>query len=178
MTATDLASLPGVAAGAVQQDVGVPSSSSREAAANEACFQKIQRDAAELDQLAHNVETAIDDGLFWHCPSLFARLLSELRDQAAMHFTLEEAYGRNGAGRGSPEPSSLAESLHAEHLSLYRESDRIAERAEAVACRPRCYRRQRLACRTLAFLDQLQRHERREADLLRRIHDTAAGAGD
>ncbi len=130
---------------------------------------EIQAGNAQLRQTLDDIETAITDRLLSYRPSRFAQLLCGLRDQVAMHFTLLEARGYFGnAANIAPQLLSLARSLHAELFPLYLEADRVAEYAESVAQRPR-YRRRQLAHRTLAFCDQLRRHERREDELFQHL---------
>ena len=66
-----------------------------------------------------------------HWPELIV-LLGDLRDQLAVHFSLEEAYGYfDEAVDIAPQLSIRAESLRAQHAALFKEicdlSDRIVE---------------------------------------------------
>jgi chromosome segregation ATPase len=61
-------------------------------------------------------------------------LLAKLRDQLAMHFSLEEAYGYfEDALDTAPHLARRAEELRAQHGSLYRALSLLAERAEQLS---------------------------------------------
>ncbi len=107
--------------------------STRQLTVNAAFLKEIKEDNHHLKSLwdqinsySVHVETAIN-----HWPELIS-LLAELRDQLAIHFTLEEAYGYfDDAIDIAPQLSAQAETLRGEHRNLFPQicelADKIAE---------------------------------------------------
>ena len=106
--------------------------------------------------------------------------LAELRDQLAMHFALEDAYGYfEDAVVHAPRLSQQAELLRGQHVELFLDICRLADRADLLL-------HERLAARHLhnlshsffAFVDRLQAHEREENELIMAAFDDDIGVGD
>jgi hypothetical protein len=103
-----------------------------------------------------------------------ASLLACLRDELAMHFSLEDAYGYfDRPATVTPHLAERACRLRAQHSELYEEIARIAEAAEEAwsGWRSRSEDadgqvRQRLVRRCRAFWSRLQRHEAGESELI------------
>ncbi|HUG66500.1 MAG TPA: hemerythrin domain-containing protein [Pirellulaceae bacterium] len=110
----------------------------------------------------------------------FVELLGRFRDELAMHFSLEEAYGYfNDPVEVAPRLDKRAHELRAEHESLYREIAALVERAEECLYHDR--RAELLVNIPLAFGvfdDQLGEHEHRETALILAAFDDDLGVGD
>lgn len=82
-----------------------------------------------LDELRHRCQRPIAPG---HCRQLLERFAT-LRDQLALHFALEEAYGYFEDPAYVPvDMGECAERLRQEHRSLYLSLCRLVEQAEAL----------------------------------------------
>jgi hypothetical protein len=129
-----------------------------------------------LDEMRHRCQRPIAPA---SCRQLVEKL-SELRDQLALHFALEEAYGYfDDPADVAPRLSHAAESLRNEHRRLYMDLTRIVDRAE------RLLHSDQLATLALwigpeflAFDEALRDHECRENELIFEAFDTDIGAGD
>jgi hypothetical protein len=129
-----------------------------------------------LEEMRHRCQRPIGPA---HCRHLVERL-SELRDQLALHFALEEAYGYfDDPIEVAPRLSHMAETLRSEHRRLYMQLTSIVDRAE------RLLRSEQLATLALwigpEFLDfdaALRDHESRENELIYEAYDTDLGDGD
>ncbi len=146
---------------------------------NAAFFQEIKEDHQQLnailerlDKLAHARE-AVEN----HKRG-FTETLSDLRDQIAFHFTLEEAYGYfEDALEGSPWLHDAAGSLRGEHAALYLTITEIADKAhEALAAADADW--PGLADTYLEFRHQLRSHETSEMKLILDAMQRDLGTGD
>jgi len=148
---------------------------------NAAFLQEIKDDNQRLRDLFSQarklMEEADDPPKF---VTQFSRVLSELRDQLAMHFALEEAYGYfDEAVHEAPRLSTQAEALRGQHKVLFEEICGIAEQAERL-----CYRRKvermpaRLLAQFRAFDERLRNHEQQENELILAAFDDDIGTGD
>lgn len=148
-------------------------------AVNAAFLQEIKDDNRQLKGLWDRLipmmshqETAKN-----HWPELI-RGLAELRDQLAIHFSLEEAYGYfDDAVDISPHLSLNAESLKAQHSALFRQVRDLAdlilecdvERLEKVT---------KLIRRFDLFRAAFESHEEAELKLILQSFDDDLGVGD
>ena len=129
-----------------------------------------------LEELRHRCQRPIAPA---NCRHLVERL-SQLRDQLALHFALEEAYGYfDDPVDVAPRLSYAAENLRSEHRSLYLDLTNIVERAE------RLIHSEQLATLALWFGPEflefdlaLRDHESRENELIYEAFDTDIGTGD
>lgn len=129
-----------------------------------------------LEEMRHRCQRPIAPA---NCRHLVERL-SQLRDQLALHFALEEAYGYfDDPVEVAPRLSYAAETLRNEHRRLYTDLTHIVDRGE------RLLHSEQLATLALwigpAFLDfdeALRDHEARENDLIYEAYDTDIGTGD
>jgi hypothetical protein len=108
--------------------------STRTVTVNAAFLQEIKEVNEELwqllDELRHCVRRPIGPG---HCRLLVERLAT-LRDQVALHFALEEAYGYfEDPAYVQPNLGEAAEKLRREHQSLYVWLTNLVERAEQMS---------------------------------------------
>ncbi|NIP86535.1 MAG: hemerythrin domain-containing protein, partial [Planctomycetales bacterium] len=115
-------------------------------------------------------------------PRRVVRYFSWLRDQLAMHFALEDAYGYfEDAIAEAPRLSDQAEELRAEHDELFQEICELVEEAEQLMYheRPCGYPEQtELAIRFYRFHARFQEHETRENQLVLDAFDQDIGVGD
>ena len=147
---------------------------------NAAFLQEIKEVNHELWQLLadlrHRCQRPIAPG---SCRSLVEKLC-QLRDQLALHFALEEAYGYfEDPVDVAPQLCRQAEALRSEHQRLYAQLSGIVDRAE------RMFYDDRHAALAVwlgpEFLDfdaLLRKHEERENDLIFEAYDADIGVGD
>jgi hypothetical protein len=129
-----------------------------------------------LDEMRHRCQRPIAPA---NCRHLIERM-SELRDQLALHFALEEAYGYfDDPVDVAPRLSYAAETLRSEHRRLYMDLTHIVDRGE------RLLHSEQLATLALwlgpeflAFDEALRDHESRENELIFDAYETDLGAGD
>jgi hypothetical protein len=109
-----------------------------------------------------------------------AETLAELRDQLALHFALEEAYGYyEDAIDVAPRLSELAEELRSQHGELFLELCDIVERAEQWLYHETVRDlAPALAGRFGRFLRDLKKHESRETALIMEALNDDVGVGD
>ena len=147
---------------------------------NAAFLQEIKEVNQELWQLLaelhHRCIRPIAPG---QCKTLIDRL-SELRDNLALHFALEEAYGYfEDPVHVAPQLSSRVEALRAEHKTLYCEFCRLLEHAERMF-----YSNQPaelalwIGPHFLRFETSLRGHESREIDVIYEAYDSDLGGSD
>ncbi len=113
-------------------------------------------------------------------PRVFVDLLADLRDQLALLFSLEEAYGYfEDPVFVAPQLGKLAESLRAQHCELYLEITQLVEQAERHE-----YRGQLvswivvLAGAFMRFNRRFLQHEARENDLIQQAYDDDLGGSE
>jgi hypothetical protein len=147
---------------------------------NAAFLQEIKEVNTELWQLLgdlrHRCQRPIAPG---QCRLLIDKLC-QLRDQLALHFSLEEAYGYfDDPVDVAPQLSRMAGRLREEHKSLYLEFCEVADHAE------RMFYEERHAALALwigpEFLQldrRLRDHEERENELIYEAYDVDSGVGD
>jgi len=147
---------------------------------NPAFLQEIKEVNQELWQcvadLRHRCSRPIHTGMCRH----LVDWLSELRDQLALHFALEEAYGYFDEPLSvAPQLSEKADRLRMEHQELYSEFSELVDRAEKM------YFAGQTAALALwvgpHFLDfdaRLSDHEQRENELIYDAFDSDIGVGD
>lgn len=132
---------------------------------------KLLEDVRQVCSDAHNVR---------ECGRRVADLMGNLRDQLALHFALEEAYGYfEDPVRAAPHLSDAARVLRDEHEGLYATVRDLADDLEEQ------FRAGKLgACaedvvkRFGRYHDQLKRHEARENELILEAYDDDLGVGD
>jgi hypothetical protein len=106
--------------------------------------------------------------------------MCRLRDQLALHFSLEEAYGYfDDPVDVAPQLSTQAQRLRAEHKELYTDLCDLVDRAE------RMYYDEQYAelalwigPEFLAFDERLREHESLEMDLITEAYSGDIGVGD
>ena len=145
---------------------------------NTAFFQEIKEDEEQLRMLLQRTREACEAVLHTGFPtSRLASLFAALRDQIAMCFALEEAYGYfDDPVSVAPHLSERADLLRDQHGQLYEEISRLTESAQDTAHRngdPRATRR--LALRFMTFYDQFQEHETDENELIMQAYAVDIG---
>lgn len=110
----------------------------------------------------------------------FVNLLLELRDQLALHFALEEAYGYfDDPVDVSPRTAYEAEKLRAEHRRLYTHLSDLVERAETMLEEGhQAMLATSIPGQFILFDEALQNHEHRENLLLMTMLEEEIGTGD
>ena len=107
-------------------------------------------------------------------------LLAELRDQLAMHFALEEAYGYFvDPVRVAPQLSLAATALRDEHQTLYAGIRDLADEVDELYRAGELSKNARQVVeRFRDYYDLFQRHENRENELILEAYDSDIGVGD
>ncbi len=151
-------------------------------AVNPAFFQEIQEDNLELRRLLACLRRIFarphSSELMWR--QWLPELLAQLRDQLALHFSLEEAFGYfDEPVSVAPQLCDMAHALRDEHAVLYLNICDIAEQAEqfTYAEQPTS-RRAQLASAFKQFDADLREHDNREAQLVLEAFDQDIGVGD
>jgi predicted nuclease with TOPRIM domain len=109
-----------------------------------------------------------------------AEVLGEVRDQLALHFTLEEAYGYfEDALEAAPNLSERATALRAQHAELFAEACDLVEEAERNLYHETARRTtHHLAERFHRWHNDLRQHESAEATLIADALNDEIGVGD
>lgn len=148
---------------------------------NAAFLQEIKQDNVELKQLLR----AMSSQLMQRRPRMsdprsLVDLLVRLRDQLAIHFSLEEAFGYfENAVEVAPRLSERAEELRGEHELFYRDICNLCEQAEKLLYHESTGQGLRqIAARFASFHDALEQHEARETELIMEALDDDIGVGD
>jgi hypothetical protein len=149
-------------------------------AVNAAFLQEIKEDHRELHDAISRLTDHLDPdsiAVTWRC---IVEDLQCLRDRLAMHFALEEGYGYcDDAIEVAPRLSERAHALRAEHSTLYLRLDDIVERAERILFHePASEHRNSVNKEVREFLQAVDRHERREGDLILEAYAQDIGSGD
>lgn len=148
---------------------------------NAAFLQEIKDDHRELGDSVSDAQSLFGD---WTrrrvSPRQAVDLLNRLRDQFAMHFSLEEAFGYfEDAIDVAPHLSRQAEDLRAEHRVLFGQLSALVEQSEQALYREsHGYGFKQLCNGFMHFLDCFHDHESREKDLILQALDEDIGVGD
>jgi hypothetical protein len=150
-------------------------------AVNPAFLLEIKEDNRELRSLLAGARHCLATP---HCAQQVREaflLLSRLRDQLAMHFSLEEAYGYlDDALHCAPHLSELAIELKSQHAMLYVELCQIVDTAEEfvyIPADPDAFLRV-VVGRFEEFNARFQQHEQAEQQLILAAFDDDIGVGD
>lgn len=129
-----------------------------------------------LQEMQHRCQRPIAPASCRH----IVQRLSQLRDQLALHFALEEAYGYfDDPVDVAPRLSFAAEQLRNEHRQLYMDLTGIVERAESLLQSEQLTTLALWLGREYLHFDTAMRdHESRENDLIFEAYDTDIGTGD
>jgi hypothetical protein len=148
---------------------------------NPAFLQEINEDHHELRQLMHHAAAML------HRPGWMRieydrlyGLFEKLRDQLAMHFALEEAYGYfEDSIREAPHFSRRAEQLRSEHVPLFADLCQLTDRAEQLLYHEAASKAIASLARDFArFSARFHEHELRECYLILEALNEELGAGD
>ncbi len=153
--------------------------STRRLAVNAAFLKDIKDDNHQLKILIDKIKPMVSHEKIAmnHWQELIG-LFSELRDQLAVHFSLEEAYGYfDEAIDTSPELSTNAETLRAQHTTLFESLRHIAEAAAEVPSDQE-ERIARVVHRYCTFEQQFAAHEEAELRMILEAFDDDIGVGD
>jgi len=156
--------------------------SSRTVAINAAFLQEIKADNTALRVLLDSIRRLV--GQTWTKQAQanrFTLLLGELRDQLAMHFALEEAFGYfEDAVAQAPRLCERAQILRDQHGELFMELCELVEEAEeaAFSYTPAYRWSHRLIVAFRRFEHRLRDHEHGENELILTAFDDDLGVGD
>lgn len=148
---------------------------------NAAFLQEIKEVNQEVWQLLDTVRDLCSDPTrISEDPHRFVDLTADLRDQLALHFALEEAYGYfDEPLYVAPRLAEQAESLRAQHRDLYRQFSDFAEHVEGLNSHARLPAvTKEVAHRFQAIDRHLREHEAREEELILQAFDDDIGVGD
>ena len=151
----------------------------RRLAVNAAFLKDIKDDSQDLKMLLDQItpltrhqQTAVN-----HWPKLIV-LMSDLRDQLALHFSLEEAYGYfDEAVVSLPQLSVNAEVLRSEHPFLFAAIRDLADEVSEV-CSDRPEQVNRFIEHFDAFRRMFEKHEENELELILESLDADLATGD
>jgi iron-sulfur cluster repair protein YtfE (RIC family) len=148
---------------------------------NAAFLAEIKEDNRRLREL---LDAAASDATFSSFGAIVPRERVELyravRDQLALHFTLEDAFGYfHDAIEDNPRLNSAAEKLHAQHESLFREMCRVVDASESILYSEQdAITVQTLMRNFIQFYNRLAEHEHSENELILSAFDDDIGVGD
>jgi len=148
---------------------------------NPAFLQEIKDDHHEIRQLMHHTSAMFErSGAAEIDYARLVEMFGKLRDQLAMHFSLEEAYGYfNDAISAAPHLSRRAERLRSQHSGLFGEACQLAESAEQISRRGHSDAElSRLDGEYRRFSARFHEHESQECDLILEAFDDDIGTGD
>ena len=148
---------------------------------NAAFLQEIKEVNQDLWRLLADVRRMCDSpATIDSAPRRFFGLVEELRDQLALHFALEEAYGYfENPVQVAPRLCRQANELRAEHRELYLMIVDFSEAAELLTHPNRVLGNVLAAVKQFQEFDQrLQRHESRENELIMQEYGDDIGVGD
>lgn len=153
--------------------------STRRLTINAAFLKDIKDDNRDLKTLLDRITPLTQHGQIAtnHWVEL-VELFAELRDQLALHFALEEAYGYfEDAIVTAPHLSVTAELLRSEHAKLFEQVRDLADAALEVS--PESTEQMtRLLSRFRQFIASLEKHEESELKLILDALDDGLGEGD
>jgi hypothetical protein len=148
---------------------------------NPAFLREIKDDHHELRQLIHHTSAVLErPGPLEVEYARLVEMLTKLRDQLAMHFSLEEAYGYyEDAIVAAPHLSRRAEALRGQHFDLFAEMCRLVEAAEELLYqkKPDNYL-ERVSANYRGFLVRFREHEAAESELILAAFNEDLGTGD
>jgi hemerythrin HHE cation binding domain-containing protein len=148
---------------------------------NAAFLQEIKEENRELQQVLEDCAKAIGgDGAASREPKPVVDLLARLRDQLAMHFALEEAYGYfDDAIQVTPQFTDRALKLRGQHGDLFLQLGAIVEQAEQMLYEEQVEPQLAGVARDFhRFRSRFQEHEARETDLIVEMVNQEIGCGD
>ena len=146
---------------------------------NAAFLQEIKEDNERLRELMGSAAQSLS--LPRHVRALdLVRTLSDLCDQLAMHFALENALGYlDDALEIAPRLSRRARALRSEHDALFEDFREIVDEAEKLIHNPHPRRQvTRVAVMFFDFQARFQAHEAHENELIFEAFDDDVGVGD
>lgn len=148
-------------------------------AVNAAFLREIKEDNRRLREMLGEVRQALAHAeVVENHPRRTAQQLAELRDQIAIHFALEEAYGYfDDAVRFAPRFSAQAARLKAQHPVLFTQLNELVELAEDPVEPHGPWSEKICSCFT-EFDTHLRGHEQAEEQLILDVFESDIGGGD
>ncbi|MFV1965918.1 MAG: hemerythrin domain-containing protein [Pirellulaceae bacterium] len=156
-------------------------SSTRTVTVNAAFLQEIKEVHDELWQLLERLHNLVSEPMTERKQR--QRLidhLEQLRDQLALRFALEEAYGYfDDPAYVAPQLCEQASELRAEHRDLYSSACEVADLAQHIHRHgPLSTFQVRIAASFARFEGRLQRHEAKENELIQQEYGDDIGCAD
>jgi hypothetical protein len=148
---------------------------------NAAFLQEIKDVNLELKRLFESVEHFCSRPISIHGSSKkFVELLNELRDQLALHFALEEAFGYfDDPEHVEPWISDRADSIRGEHRYLYMAICELVEYAEYLYSQGNWANlATKMPAKFNGFSQKFKQHEWREQELILQAYTQDIGVGD
>ena len=148
---------------------------------NAAFLQEIKEDNSHLRELLDATADALSGPLLVRArPQVLAELLGRLRDQLAMHFSLEEFFGYfEDAVDAAPHLSANADVLRAQHETLFVALCSIVDDAEKLVYGEMSKGTlRRISSRFGKFYEDLRQHEASENELVMQALYEDIGVGD
>jgi hypothetical protein len=146
---------------------------------NVAFLKEIKRDHRRLRSLLRRLRLIFAASRPHVSRLAIVHLLGDLRDELALHFTLEEAFGYFDDPLDVPDFCQAAKALRAQHRDLYEEECELAERAARLLVpRATLTRFRRLARDFRGFDQHLRQHESGENSLILSACNSEIGVGD
>jgi hypothetical protein len=143
------------------------------------------REIKEDNRRVHELLAEVEEWFASHAggeysPRRLVDLMNQLRDQLALHFSLEEAYGYfEDAIDAAPQLSEKAVELRAQHEALFVRFCQIVNDAERWLYHETARDVRRALTRQFEkFCQEFRRHESREADLILEAFESDVGVGD
>ncbi len=142
-------------------------------AINAAFLQEIKQDGQDLRELLECTQVLLIGPSWVRQPHRLLHLLEELRDQLALHFSLEETYGYGALdSERSARHGAQVRALHAQHQQLYLDICEIVEAAEQLLYREiPAAELEPLVVRFATFLGDLHEHETHENEMITQAFD-------
>jgi hypothetical protein len=147
---------------------------------NAAFLKEIKEDNTDLRRQLNRTRQLLGGEPSGIRPRELVEMLAELRDQFALHFALEEAYGYfEDAVDGAPWLHRQAEALRAEHCHLFLDLCHLEDEAEQLLYHEAPQRMLRAIARDFHdFHERFFDHESRENDLILLSVSDELGYGD
>jgi len=153
----------------------------RTIAVNAAFLQEIKEDNRQLKEMLRKcADLACSPCVSRADLRLLSDTLDDLRDQLAMHFALEDAYGYfEDAVLQAPRLCQRAEVLRAQHVDLFMDICQLADRADELMHERPTTRGVHQLCQSLQdFIRRFEAHEHQEDALIMAAFEDDIGVGD
>jgi hypothetical protein len=147
---------------------------------NAAFLREIKDENRQVHELLDEASALVSAGWRQVPPRRVVDALAQLRDQLALHFSLEEAYGYfEDAIDVAPRLSERSAELRSQHATLFVAVCQVVEEAEQwLYHEARGDVHRRVVERFDKFRQEFREHESREAELIQDAWSSDVGVGD